>query len=741
MTILNRSNNNRSVLWKWTFSYLCLLFIPTLTIFINYFTNLSALKKEYTNAYQLMLQNYEITLNDKTTNMHNFYNYVVNLDSFNSIIKYQTKDKYFYNTSYLLQQALFQNKYGNDDLNCTIYLSQVDFIASSNNSCHRLLFHSSLQDSSDLIPEYEEWQDFMSGHFTENCFINTNLSDSNSPCLIYAQTLFRGLKGPVTIFISTPLDKIFTTIGNMQNGVSLLLHTADNKLFLLDKNGITATNEELFLDNNLFIISTKEHITNNTFQDENAITCYLLVSKEVFNKNLQLIRLNFLTCILLTILISIIVMIYMLHSNYRPITNLMSEFDLNNSKGNEFSIIIDNHKQLHSNLSASKLTILHQKQELLNSKLLSILKGRMSEAEQLKIWNDYNIDANNNCSLVGFMITPVDEQKMKYDDLIFFLVNNIFCDLFQNDNYYHIEDGCFIYYLFVSENLTSEVWYADTCEKLDYLCNLVIDKFACNIVASISEPGTNLMHCKFLHKNIIENFELQELIGGNGFVNNSSKNIHNSYDSIREYINIKIHDAIKSGNQIEALSISDQLFLHIGKMPFSTVKTIIFNIFSNTIELYSTYTTDSIQQMHALNHVNSIMQSDSLDKLSFSFKEYIQFICDDISRKYHNESNEIIINIQNIVIENYNNKNLSVSFIADSLGRNSKYISRLFKEGTGIGLLDYINQYRICEAQKIMNSKKYTVEKIAEMVGYDNVQTFRRSFVKYTGKTPSEFGK
>ena len=33
------------------------------------------------------------------------------------------------------------------------------------------------------------------------------------------------------------------------------------------------------------------------------------------------------------------------------------------------------------------------------------------------------------------------------------------------------------------------------------------------------------------------------------------------------------------------------------------------------------------------------------------------------------------------------------------------------------------------------------LEKIAEMVGYDNVQTFRRSFVKYTGKTPSEFGK
>ena len=80
----------------------------------------------------------------------------------------------------------------------------------------------------------------------------------------------------------------------------------------------------------------------------------------------------------------------------------MSEFNVNNSKGNEFSIIIDNHKQLHSNLSASKLTILHQKQELLNSKLLSILKGWMSEAEQLKTWKDYNIDANSNCLLVGF---------------------------------------------------------------------------------------------------------------------------------------------------------------------------------------------------------------------------------------------------------------------------------------------------------------------------------------------------
>ena len=124
-----------------------------------------------------------------------------------------------------------------------------------------------------------------------------------------------------------------------------------------------------------------------------------------------------------------------------------------------------------------------------------------------------------------------------------------------------------------------------------------------------------------------------------------------------------------------------------------------------------------------------------------TFPGLFTFICDKISRIQQTEVREIIINIRNFITENYTSQNLSVSSIADHLERNSKYISRLFKEDTGIGLLDYINQYRICQAKKLMQSKEYSFEKIAEMVGYANVQTFRRAFVKFTGENPSKFSK
>ena len=73
------------------------------------------------------------------------------------------------------------------------------------------------------------------------------------------------------------------------------------------------------------------------------------------------------------------------------------------------------------------------------------------------------------------------------------------------------------------------------------------------------------------------------------------------------------------------------------------------------------------------------------------------------------------------------------------MNRNTKYISKIFKEETGDGILDYINILRIRKAQEILLTRSISVEEVSAMVGYASTRTFRRSFTKIVGMTPSGY--
>ncbi len=75
----------------------------------------------------------------------------------------------------------------------------------------------------------------------------------------------------------------------------------------------------------------------------------------------------------------------------------------------------------------------------------------------------------------------------------------------------------------------------------------------------------------------------------------------------------------------------------------------------------------------------------------------------------------------------------------EGIERNPKYISRVFKEETQEGILDYMNRLRIKKARTLIKSGKFTLEQIGEMVGYASMKTFRRAFRKETRMTPAGY--
>lgn len=105
----------------------------------------------------------------------------------------------------------------------------------------------------------------------------------------------------------------------------------------------------------------------------------------------------------------------------------------------------------------------------------------------------------------------------------------------------------------------------------------------------------------------------------------------------------------------------------------------------------------------------------------------------------YSDANETVKAVLLYVDANYGNPNLDINAIAESVGRNPKYLSRVFKQVTKKSILEYITTIRMWKAQELLKLKTFSIEEVVQKSGYANDQTFRRAFVKFTGDTPSKY--
>jgi two-component system response regulator YesN len=89
-------------------------------------------------------------------------------------------------------------------------------------------------------------------------------------------------------------------------------------------------------------------------------------------------------------------------------------------------------------------------------------------------------------------------------------------------------------------------------------------------------------------------------------------------------------------------------------------------------------------------------------------------------------------------IHEYYDRDLNLEELSHYVELNPSYLSRLFKEQTGMVLIQYINQYRVNKSlELLMNSTMKTYE-IAERVGFKSTDNFYIAFKKLTGFPPNE---
>lgn len=64
---------------------------------------------------------------------------------------------------------------------------------------------------------------------------------------------------------------------------------------------------------------------------------------------------------------------------------------------------------------------------------------------------------------------------------------------------------------------------------------------------------------------------------------------------------------------------------------------------------------------------------------------------------------------------------------------------RKVKQSTDFTIIELIREVRMRKAAVLLKQKVYAVQEVTEMVGYNDIPTFRKHFVDAFGTTPSTY--
>lgn len=91
------------------------------------------------------------------------------------------------------------------------------------------------------------------------------------------------------------------------------------------------------------------------------------------------------------------------------------------------------------------------------------------------------------------------------------------------------------------------------------------------------------------------------------------------------------------------------------------------------------------------------------------------------------------------VENNLQNPDFNVKRLAEMLNMSQPTLYRRVKMLTNYTIIELIRGVRMKRAAELLKTKKYSIQEVSEMVGYNDAPTFRKHFVDFYGSTPSTF--
>lgn len=192
--------------------------------------------------------------------------------------------------------------------------------------------------------------------------------------------------------------------------------------------------------------------------------------------------------------------------------------------------------------------------------------------------------------------------------------------------------------------------------------------------------------------------------------------------------------------------ISEEAFSKVIKDPDVLSK--IYQLFKiKKISLPESFNQSMLQDFNNKIYPASNPNATSIEKLKamLSFFDILLSIIDMIEKgiiekddSFPNSKEQRVSQIVNYINANYS-KDISLDFLAKRFYINKYYLCHIFKEVTGLSVVDFIIKKRLVEAEKLLRYTSYSITQISQFVGFNNVNHFITQFKKRYNCTPRAF--
>ncbi len=128
----------------------------------------------------------------------------------------------------------------------------------------------------------------------------------------------------------------------------------------------------------------------------------------------------------------------------------------------------------------------------------------------------------------------------------------------------------------------------------------------------------------------------------------------------------------------------------------------------------------------------------SHQEISTYFRRIAEQLFTDKKEEQLDRTGNLIARIQHY-IQDHIAEDLTLITLAEVVYLNPSYLSRLYKQMTGMTISDYITGVRIDKAKSMLKSPKYKIQDISVALGFDSASYFTQFFKKNTGYTPLDY--
>ncbi|KRF09956.1 helix-turn-helix transcriptional regulator [Paenibacillus sp. Soil787] len=442
---------------------------------------------------------------------------------------------------------------------------------------------------------------------------------------------------------------------------------------------------------------------------------------------------------------------------YRPIENMLKQMSGNRRKGSETRSDLDELKFISTEYQeAMHKLVKHEKEEHTNKdalktfalrRLISDASLPTSEEMQQVEWD---IDFQQQLRLCVLIIDDFNEFESKTTDsekrLFRFAIVNIAKELvskslrcevvsMRNDHFVLLintqgkpqNDG--------SENL---------CKILKELQLTLIQYYRISLTISIGDDVDQYQQISQQYGYVMENSTYRMIFGKSSIITPELAR-HNRENIAFQFpadVEKKMTEAIKSGQEKEYKEQLELLFQQLREIHYNNIMYSILHLLALINNAVREMNSRTVRQVNLdfKWQFQYVLKQETLEPIFMQFLEIFEEIQNQRSQDVKVQSNQILIDtIKEMIEEQYEDINLSLQSISATMKLSSAHVSKQFRMHESVSISEYINDVRLQKSLLLLETSDYSINRIMEMVGYNNESYFFKLFKKKFGTTPKEY--